>query len=45
LQPIGNHNFAFNVFQERRSEGDLKKDGKYTDKFENWVTHGEMLSV
>ncbi|WJX86631.1 suppressor of actin mutation [Trifolium repens] len=33
------------ILKERRSEGDLKKDGKYTDKFENWVTHGEMLSV
>ncbi|XP_045792286.1 phosphoinositide phosphatase SAC2-like [Trifolium pratense] len=31
--------------ERRRSEGDLKKDGKYTDKFESWVTHGEILYV
>jgi len=39
------HNFAFDVFQERQSEEELNKNGKYTESFENWVTHGQLLYV
>jgi len=45
LKPIDKHNFAFDVFQERQSEEELNKNGKYTEGFENWVTHGQLLYV
>ncbi|XP_012574110.1 phosphoinositide phosphatase SAC2-like isoform X2 [Cicer arietinum] len=31
--------------KERQSEEELNKVGKYTNSFEHWVTHGEMLYV
>lgn len=33
------------IFKERQSEEELNKNGKYTESFENWVTHGQLLYV